>query len=82
MNTRSNTAPIRSRFRPTPSRRVSGLSWSTICLQPGARRAASHALLRQVGAEVVAAAFIIELSFLGGRQRLDLPITSLVAYDS
>ena len=51
-------------------------------LATGGTAAASHALLRQVGAEVVAAAFIIELSFLGGRQRLDLPITSLVAYDA
>ena len=51
-------------------------------LATGGTAAASHALLRQVGAEVVAAAFIIELSFLGGRQRLDLPTTSLVAYDA
>ena len=50
-------------------------------LATGGTAAASHTLLRQLGAEVVAAAFIIELSFLGGRQRLDLPITSLVAYD-
>lgn len=50
-------------------------------LATGGTAAASHTLLRQLGAEVVAAAFIIELSFLGGRERLDLPITSLVAYD-
>ena len=51
-------------------------------LATGGTAAAAHSLLRRVGAEVVAAAFIIELTFLGGRQRLDLPITSLVAYDS
>ena len=50
-------------------------------LATGGTAAASHALLRRVGAEVVAAAFIIELAFLGGRGRLDLPITSLVTYD-
>ena len=50
-------------------------------LATGGTAAASHALLRKLGAEVVAAAFIIELSFLGGRQRLDLPTTSLVVYD-
>ena len=51
-------------------------------LATGGTAAAAHSLLCRVGAEVVAAAFIIELSFLGGRARLDLPITSLVAYDS
>ena len=50
-------------------------------LATGGTAAAAHSLLRSVGAEVVAAAFIIELSFLGGRSRLDLPVTSLVAYD-
>ncbi len=50
-------------------------------LATGGTAAAAYSLLRRVGAEVVAAAFIIELAFLGGRARLDLPITSLVAYD-
>ena len=51
-------------------------------LATGGTAAAAYSLLRRVGAEVVAAAFIIELAFLGGRARLDLPITSLVAYDA
>ena len=51
-------------------------------LATGGTAVAAHSLLRRVGAEVVAAAFIIELTFLGGRQRLALPITSLVTYDS
>ncbi len=51
-------------------------------LATGGTAAAAHTLLRRVGAEVVAAAFIIELTFLGGRARLDLPVTSLVAYDA
>jgi adenine phosphoribosyltransferase len=44
--------------------------------------AAAIKLCRGVGAEVVAAASIIELSFLGGRQRIDVPFTSMIAYDS
>jgi adenine phosphoribosyltransferase len=39
-------------------------------------------LCRQVGATVTAAASIIELEFLGGRRRLDVPFTSVVAYES
>src|SRR5712671_4815251 len=51
-------------------------------LATGGTMAAAIALCRSVGAEVVAAACIIELSFLGGRQRIDVPVTSMVAYDS
>lgn len=47
----------------------------------GTAEAAVH-LLRQVGADVKAVACIIELRFLDGRSRLDLPVHSLVAYDS
>jgi adenine phosphoribosyltransferase len=39
-------------------------------------------LVRQRSGEVVAAGCIIELSFLGGRDRIDVPFTSMVAYDS
>jgi adenine phosphoribosyltransferase len=38
-------------------------------------------LLRKVGAEVLGAAFVIELDFLGGRNRLDVPVSSIVHYD-
>jgi len=51
-------------------------------LATGGTLAAAIALCRQVGAEVVGAASIIELSFLGGRGRLDVPFESVVAYDS
>jgi adenine phosphoribosyltransferase len=44
--------------------------------------AAAITLLRQVGAEVPATAALIELTFLGGRQRLDVPFSALVSYDS
>ena len=39
-------------------------------------------LLRQLGAEGPAAAALIELTFLGGRAKLDVPCDTLVAYDS
>lgn len=40
-------------------------------------------LARQQHAEVVGAAFVIELTFLNGRQRLTpVPVHSLIAYDS
>lgn len=51
-------------------------------LATGGTMNAAIALLRQVGAEVPAAAFLIELTFLGGRDRLKLPCHALVSYDS
>jgi adenine phosphoribosyltransferase len=51
-------------------------------LATGGTMSAGIALLRQVGAEVPAAAALIELSFLNGRARLDVPCEALVAYDS
>ncbi len=50
-------------------------------LATGGTMAASIALLRQAGAEVVGACAIIELAFLGGRDRIDVPFTALVRYD-
>jgi len=51
-------------------------------LATGGTAAAAVTLLRSVGADVRAAVFIVELNFLNGREKLDLPITSLVGYDS
>ena len=51
-------------------------------LATGGTMAAGIALLRQVGAQVPAAAALVELTFLGGRDRLDVPFVSLVSYDS
>lgn len=50
-------------------------------LATGGTLAASVNLLRKVGAEVVATACLIELTFLNGRQALDVPFASLIAYD-
>ena len=51
-------------------------------LATGGTLAAGIRLLRSVGAEVPAAAALIELTFLGGRAKLDVPFESLIAYDS
>ena len=50
-------------------------------LATGGTMSAAIALLRQVGAVVPAAAALIELTFLNGRARLDVPCEALVAYD-
>jgi adenine phosphoribosyltransferase len=51
-------------------------------LATGGTMAAAIALLRGVGAEVPAAAALIELTFLGGREKIGLPFASLIAYDA
>ena len=51
-------------------------------LATGGTMAAAVTLLREVGADVKAAACIIELTFLNGRDRLDVPVETLVTYDS
>lgn len=50
-------------------------------LATGGTMAAGIELLRKVGAEVPAAVALIELTFLKGRSKLDVPFESLVAYD-
>ncbi|MDE2581845.1 MAG: adenine phosphoribosyltransferase [Rhodospirillales bacterium] len=50
-------------------------------LATGGTMAAGIALLRTVGAVVPAVAALIELTFLNGRARLDVPCEALVAYD-
>ncbi len=49
-------------------------------LATGGTLAAGIALLRQLGAEIPAAAALIELTALGGRARLGTPFEALVAY--
>ena len=51
-------------------------------LETGGTMAASIELLQQVGAEVVGTACLIELAFLGGRDRFGgVPFDTLMAYD-
>jgi adenine phosphoribosyltransferase len=49
-------------------------------LATGGTAAAALGLARQMGVEVVHATFVIELDFLNGRKRLDVPATSLLHY--
>lgn len=51
-------------------------------LATGGTMNAAAQLLRRVGAEVTGAACLIELTFLNGRARLDIPCTTLMRYDS
>ncbi len=51
-------------------------------LATGGTAAAACRLLRRLGAEVLAVAVLVELEFLGGRDRLpDVEVLSLVTYD-
>ncbi len=50
-------------------------------LATGGTMAAGISLLRQAGAVVPCAAALIELTFLGGRGRLDVPFEALIQYD-
>jgi adenine phosphoribosyltransferase len=50
-------------------------------LATGGTAAAAIALAGQAGVDIIHAAFVIELNFLKGRARLDVPVTSLVLYD-
>lgn len=50
-------------------------------LATGGTMAAAIRLLRQAGAVVPAAAALVELAFLGGRRRLDVPCETLITYD-
>jgi adenine phosphoribosyltransferase len=50
-------------------------------LATGGTAAAAISLARRMGALITRAAFIIELDFLKGRAKLDVPVTSLVSYD-
>jgi adenine phosphoribosyltransferase len=50
-------------------------------LATGGTMLAATELLRKVGADVIGSACIIELNFLNGRKKLDIPCSTLVNYD-
>ena len=50
-------------------------------LATGGTMHATAELLRQCGGDVRAGACIIELAFLNGREKQDMPVTTLVSYD-
>ena len=50
-------------------------------LATGGTAAASAALVKKLGGQILAITFLIELSFLDGRQKLkDYPVHSVVVY--
>ena len=51
-------------------------------LATGGTMAAAVHLLESIGAIVPAAGCIIELTFLGGRKRISVPVENLLSYDS
>ena len=51
-------------------------------LATGGTMQAAVELIRRQGGAAVAGACIIELGFLGGRRRVEVPVTSMVTYDS
>jgi adenine phosphoribosyltransferase len=48
----------------------------------GGTAAATVALLRKIGADPVATVFLIELTKLNGRAKLDVPVATLLQYDA
>lgn len=50
-------------------------------LATGGTLGASLALFDKVGAKVVGSACIIELTFLGGREKINVPFDALISYD-
>jgi adenine phosphoribosyltransferase len=63
----------------TPGQRVLVLD---DLIATGGTTEAAIKLVRQQGGEVVGAACIIELTFLNGRSRIPVPVTSMISYDS
>ena len=51
-------------------------------LATGGTMQAAVELVRTRGGTVAAAACIIELAFLQGRERLDVPLAAMISYDS
>ena len=51
-------------------------------LATGGTAAATVHVLREAGAEVCAAAFIVELKGLGGRDEIGVPVTALLEFDA
>lgn len=49
-------------------------------LATGGTAAATCELVRRLGGEVVACTFVVELDFLKGREKIDVPVRSLIRY--
>ena len=65
------------------ARRACACSCTTICSRPAAPRAPRAISPSRSAATVVGCAFLIELAFLGGRERLaPFPVEALISYSS
>jgi adenine phosphoribosyltransferase len=51
-------------------------------LATGGTAAAAVQLLRSLGADVVGVSVLLELGFLGGRSKLDVPVETVLIYDN
>ena len=81
-STSSSTAATRSRCTRTRSRPASACWRWTTCSPPAAPWRATLRLIEQLGGHVVGVAFMIELAFLHGREKLkNYPLHSLIVYD-
>jgi len=50
-------------------------------LATGGTAAAAVELVKSLGAEVVGVSVLVELAFLGGRDKIDVPIEAVIVYD-
>ena len=79
----SSTGTARSSSTPTRSRPARRVLVHDDLLATGGTAAALCALTERVGAEVAACGFLVELAFLGGRERLaPHDVHSLITYDA
>ena len=81
--TRSNTASTRWRCTATPSARASGSILVDDLIATGGTAEAAVKLLKEIGADVVAAVFVIDLPELGGASRIEalgVPVRTLVEF--
>ncbi len=83
-STSSSTASTRWRCTPTRCATARGCCCTTTCWRPAARRARAVPSWPRARARVVAGcAFLVELSFLGGREKLaPYDVHTLIAYDA
>ena len=81
---RSNTAPTRWRCTRTPSVKGDRVILVDDLIATGGTAEGAVKLLRQMGANVLAACFIIDLPELGGAdklRKLDVPVRTLVSFE-
>src|ERR1019366_7105186 len=72
---------LTEKFKPGSVDAVVGIDARGFILATGGAAAAAAALVKRLGAQILEISFLIELGFLGGRQKLkDYPVRSLIVY--